>query len=169
MVTGLNGASGRKRCPNGCRTSSTNSFVVAYFLDTAERPTISQVMSSAKMLVTYPVPADQAVKALFTISRLLGISASFLTKQTSTGIGSSPVRRHGGARRMSKRISAVAEAASRRSHAGQRRRHHHGAGPALNDRSVARPTTEVYARGRVALEHRTGLREHEAYWTVADV
>jgi hypothetical protein len=28
------------------------------------------------MLVTYPVPVDQAVKAVVTISRLLGISAS---------------------------------------------------------------------------------------------
>jgi hypothetical protein len=41
--------------------------VLSYRLETADLPTISQRMSGAKMLVTYPVPADHAAKASATI------------------------------------------------------------------------------------------------------
>jgi hypothetical protein len=36
-----------------------NCCVLAYFLDAADLPVISQAMSSAKMLATYPVPFIQ--------------------------------------------------------------------------------------------------------------
>jgi hypothetical protein len=52
MLTGRNGSPALKRAPNGWRTSSRNCCVLAYFLDTADLPVISQVMSSAKMLAT---------------------------------------------------------------------------------------------------------------------
>jgi hypothetical protein len=47
-----------------------NCCALAYFLDTADLPVISQVMSSAKMLVTYPVPFAQEWNASVTMSRL---------------------------------------------------------------------------------------------------
>jgi hypothetical protein len=47
-----------------------NCCVLAYFLDTADLPVISQVMSSAKMLVMYPAPSAQERNASATISRL---------------------------------------------------------------------------------------------------
>src|SRR5215831_13386072 len=68
--TGRNGSPELKRAPKGRRTSSMNCCVLAYFLDTADLPVISQVMSSAKMLVTYPVPFAQEWNASATMSRL---------------------------------------------------------------------------------------------------
>jgi hypothetical protein len=70
MLTGRNGSLELKRAPNGWRTSSMNCCALAYFLDTADLPVISQVMSSAKMLVTYPVPVAQERNASVTMSRL---------------------------------------------------------------------------------------------------
>jgi hypothetical protein len=67
MLTGRKGESALNRAPKGCRTSSRNCWVLSYRLETADLPTISQRMSGAKMLVTYPVPADQAAKASATI------------------------------------------------------------------------------------------------------
>src|ERR1700728_2466012 len=80
MVTGRNGSPALNRAPNGCSTSSTNWRVLGYFLETADLPVISQVMSSAKMLVTYPVPFIHAAKASVTISRSEGIWVLFLTR-----------------------------------------------------------------------------------------
>src|SRR6185437_9410253 len=70
MLTGRKGASELKRAPNGRRTSSMNCCVLENFLDTADLPAISHVMSSAKMLVMYPVPFAQERNASVTISRL---------------------------------------------------------------------------------------------------
>src|SRR5580693_9039205 len=70
MLTGRNGSLELKRAPNGCRHSSRNCCVLAYFRDAADLPVISQVMSSAKMLATYPVPLAQERNASVTISRL---------------------------------------------------------------------------------------------------
>jgi hypothetical protein len=62
-----------------------NCCLVAYFLDAADLPVISQVISSAKMLVTYPVPSAQERKASVTISRLdLTLVPSFLAAGTPT-------------------------------------------------------------------------------------
>ena len=47
-----------------------NCWVLAYLRDAADLPVISQVMSSAKMLATYPVPFAQELNAAVTISRL---------------------------------------------------------------------------------------------------
>jgi hypothetical protein len=47
-----------------------NCCLVAYFPDAADLPVISQVISSAKMLVTYPVPSAQERNASVTMSRL---------------------------------------------------------------------------------------------------
>jgi hypothetical protein len=69
MLTGRNGSLELKRAPNGWRTPSTNCCVLAYFLDTADLPVNSQVTSSAKMLVMYPVPFAQEGNASATISR----------------------------------------------------------------------------------------------------
>ena len=44
--------------------------MLAYFRDAADLPVISQVISSAKMLATYPVPFAQERNASVTISRL---------------------------------------------------------------------------------------------------
>src|ERR1700722_1226713 len=70
ILTGRNGSLELKRAPNGWRHSSMNCCVLAYFLDAAGLPVISQVMSSAKMLATYPVPFAQERNASVTISRL---------------------------------------------------------------------------------------------------
>src|SRR5882724_2379294 len=70
MLTGRKGSSELKRAPNGRRTSSMNCCVLENFPDTADRPAISHVMSSAKMLATYPVPFAQERNASMTISRL---------------------------------------------------------------------------------------------------
>lgn len=47
-----------------------NCCALAYFLDTADLPVISQAVSSAKMLVTYPAPFAQEWNASVTMSRL---------------------------------------------------------------------------------------------------
>jgi hypothetical protein len=58
MLTGRNGSLELKRA-NGCRHSLRNCCVLAYFLDAADLPVIPQVMSSAQILATYPVPSAQ--------------------------------------------------------------------------------------------------------------
>src|SRR3984885_13178156 len=70
ILTGRNGSLELKRAPNGWRHSAMKCCVLAHFLDAADRPMISQVMSSAKMLATYPVPFAQERNASVTISRL---------------------------------------------------------------------------------------------------
>src|SRR5215472_14842819 len=78
--TGRNGSPELKRAPKGRRTSSMNCCVLAYFLDTADLPVISQVMSSAKMLVTYPVPFAQEWNASATMSRLPAVQHGVRTQ-----------------------------------------------------------------------------------------
>src|SRR3954470_17762861 len=79
MATGRNGVSAANRAPKGCRTSSLNCLALPYVPAARDRPTISQVMSSAKMLATYPSPRDHASKASATISRFV------LTRQDLLG------------------------------------------------------------------------------------
>src|SRR5919107_6255723 len=88
MSTGRNGVSAPNRAPKGCRTSSLNCWALPYVPAARDRPTISQVMSSAKMLATYPFPRDHASKASATISRFVFTRQDLLGR--SCHLGGSP-------------------------------------------------------------------------------
>ena len=66
-----------------------NCWVLPYFLDAADLPVISHVMSSAKMLLTYPIPFIQALNASVTMSRL-DVMAALILPAAAGGQGSAP-------------------------------------------------------------------------------
>jgi hypothetical protein len=54
---------------------------IGEFPDAADLPVISQVMLSAKMLVTYPVPSAQEWNASVTMSRLDGMAGPIFPEE----------------------------------------------------------------------------------------
>ena len=70
IVTGRNRSPAANRAPNGARTSSMNSALLAYSRDAAECPSIRHTMSGANASAIAPVPSRQASNARRIASRL---------------------------------------------------------------------------------------------------